>query len=158
MKTNTNRNSAVPIAAGPKTFAGRRLQAVLTALICILTVASCATTSKDNSDQVIPQRAQERWDALLAKDYAAAYAFATPGYRSSNSVTDFEIEVRSRRVLYTAAEYREHRCEDTVCTVKIAVNYRVVRPAPGVPEWKSSSVVEERWVFSEREWWFLPEK
>jgi hypothetical protein len=121
-------------------------------------LAGCASTLRDSRAEAIPERAQARWDALISGDYAAAYAFTTPGYRSSNSLTDFEIEVRSRRIQYIGAEYREHRCEDAVCTVKISVDYRVVRPVTGVPEWKSSSVVEDRWIYSAGEWWFLPQK
>jgi len=158
MKTNTIRIPVKLPAAGPSALMPRALRAALSVLLCAMTLVACATGSKDSGDRVIPERAQARWDALLAKNYAGAYAYATPGYRSSNSLTDFEIAVRSRRVQYTAAEYQEHRCEDAACTVKISVDYRVVRPVAGVPEWKSSSVIEERWVYSDGEWWFLPQK
>jgi hypothetical protein len=158
MKSNTIRNVRIPTEGGPLAALPRALRTVLPALLCLATLAACATTANDNRDQLIPQRAQARWDALLGRDYAAAYAYATPGYRSSTSLTDFEIEVRSRRVSYTGAEYREHRCEDAACTVNISVEYTVVRPAAGIPEWQSTSMVQERWIYSEGEWWFLPEK
>lgn len=158
MKSNTIQNVRIRPEGGPVAALRRALRTVLPALLCLSTLAACAMTANDNRDREIPQRAQARWDALLGKDYAAAYAYATPGFRSSNSPTDFEIEVRSRRVRYTAAEYLEHSCDDAACTVKLSVEYTVVRPAAGIPEWKSTSVVEERWVYSEGEWWFLPEK
>lgn len=126
--------------------------------LCLLTLAACATTSPAARDKLIEKRAQARWDALLANDYAAAYGFLSPGYRSTTSVTDFEIDVRSRRVRYQSAEYKGHSCEESTCTVQMMVGYRVVRPVQGLPEWKSSSLIEERWILSAGEWWLLPEK
>ena len=125
-------------------------------LLCLLTLSACAT-SPAARDKALQQRAQARWDALLAGDYATAYTYLSPGYRSGVTATDFEIGFRSRRVQYLSAEYRDNNCNETACTVRIMLGYKVVRPMEGVPEWKSSSVVEERWIYSEGEWWFLPE-
>ena len=125
--------------------------------LCLPLLAACASTPAAR-DKLIEQRAQARWDALLARDYETAYSYLSPGYRSTTSVTDFEIGVRARRVQYISAEYRSHSCEEAVCTVQIMVGYRVVRPVVGLPEWKSTSLVEERWINSDGGWWFLPEK
>ena len=134
------------------------LPRVIAASLCLLTLVACATTSPAARDKLIEQRAQARWDALLARDYATAYGYLSPGYRSATSVTDFEIEVRSRRVLYQSAEYREHSCEGASCTVRMMIGYKVVRPVAGLSEWKSSSLIEERWILTDGQWWFLPEK
>jgi len=120
-------------------------------------LAACAS-SPATRDKVIQERAQARWDALLARDYATAYQYLSPGYRSTTSVTDFEIDVRARRVQYLSAEYKAHICEEAVCTVQMSVGYKVLRPVAGLPEWKSASLVEERWIMSDGQWWFLPEK
>ena len=129
-------------------------RAVLASLgLALLTACAASPAARD---KLIQQRAEARWAALLARDYAQAYAFSSPGYRSGASVVDFEIEIRSRRVQYTSAEYQGHSCEDAVCTVSMRVSYQVVRPAPGVPKWESSSVIEERWINTEGNWWFVP--
>jgi len=125
--------------------------------LCLLVLSACAT-SPASRDKLIQERAQGRWDALLATDYATAYSYLSPGYRSTTPVTDYEIGVRARRVQYTSAEYKSHSCEEAVCTVRMEVGYRVVRPVQGLPEWKSTSLVEERWINSDGGWWFLPEK
>ena len=128
-----------------------------TLALCLLLLSACAT-SPASRDKLIQERAEGRWNALLVSDYATAYSFLSPGYRSTTSVTDYEIAVRSRRVQYTSAEYKSHSCEEAVCTVRREVGYRVVRPVQGLPEWKSTSLVEERWINSDGGWWFLPEK
>jgi len=124
--------------------------------LLVLVLAACSM-AQVQPGQEVPERAQARWDALLEGDYAKAYSYATPGYRSSTSATDFEIEFRTRRLQYLSAEYRDHECEKSTCTVRMKVGYRIVRPAAGVPEWKSSSVIEEQWIESAGEWWSLPD-
>jgi len=122
----------------------------------IALLAACAATQPAGGDA--KNRAQERWDALLAGDFDAAYAFYSPGYRSSHSRVDFEIDLRSRRVRWTAAKVLEASCEADLCTVQSKVNYKVNRPVPGVPEWNSSEQIAERWVRIDGQWWFFPEK
>ncbi|MFC1605858.1 hypothetical protein ACFL33_03225 [Pseudomonadota bacterium] len=132
---------------------------VLVLMVSLVVLAGCATTSPTAArDTLIQQRAQARWDAILARDYATAYAYATPGYRSATSATDFEIDLRSRRVQYTSGAYKDHSCEEAACTVRILVGYKVARPVAGLSEWNGNSLLEEQWVFSQGEWWFLPEK
>jgi len=126
-------------------------------MVSLLALSACAT-SPAARDKDIQERAEARWEALLARDYATSYAYLSPGYRSTTSVTDFEIGVRARRVQYISAEYKAHSCDETVCMVQMLVGYRVVRPVAGVPEWKSTSLLEERWIYTNGEWWFLPEK
>ena len=122
----------------------------------IVLVSACATTQPAGDS--IKSRAQARWDALLAADFDTAYAFYSPGYRTSHSRTDFEIELRSRRVRWTGAKVLEASCEADLCTVGSKVDYQVNRPVPGVPEWKSSEHVAERWVRVDGQWWFFPDK
>ena len=124
--------------------------------LCLLMLAGCAT-SPAARDKTIQERAQARWDALLARDYTTAYEYLSPGYRSATSATDFEIAFRSRRVQYLSAEYQGHDCEESACTVRMKLGYKIVRPVAGLPEWKSDSVVEERWINSAGKWWYLPD-
>ena len=124
--------------------------------LCLLMLGACAT-SPAARDKVIQERAQARWDALLARDYATAYEYLSPGYRSATSATDFEIAFRSRRLQYLSAEYQGHDCEESACTVRMKLGYKIVRPVAGLPEWNSNSVVQERWINSGGKWWYLPE-
>lgn len=154
MKGKIDRNIRCLSPTWPAAF-GWRAPVIL---LCLLVLAGCATSSPTAArDALLQQRAQARWDAILARDYATAYSYMTPGYRSATSVTDFEISIRTRRVQYLSAEYKGHDCQEAVCTVKMAVGYKVVRPVAGLPEWKSDSLLEERWINSDDGWWFVPE-
>ena len=93
----------------------------------------------------------------MAGDYDTAYSYYSPGYRSANSRVDFEIALRVRRVRWTSAEVQESSCDADVCTVVTTVGYAVAGAVPGVPVWKNKKSIEERWVRTEGQWWYLPE-
>ncbi|MFT5140214.1 MAG: hypothetical protein ACI9H8_001020 [Lysobacterales bacterium] len=123
-------------------------------LAAVLLVACTSTPVKNNG---LEFRAQSRWDAMLANDFAKAYSYSSPGYRSSVSERDFEIEFRLRKVFYTSSQYLDHVCEGDACTVRMTVGYTVVGALRGVAEWKSKTPVEEKWVHIDGQWWFYPQ-
>ena len=120
-------------------------------------LTACATPPGSAGD-TIEKRAQDRWDALLAGDYETAYSFYSPGFRSTRSVVDFTIGIRSRRVRWTSAEYMEHSCLENSCTVIFNVGFTVNKPVPGMKKFDGSNTVEEKWVKTEGQWWYLPKK
>ena len=126
-------------------------------LLAVMLLSACATTPASPED-IVKERAQARWDALLNGDFATAYSYLSPGYRSATTVVDFEIGMRMRKIQYRTAEFQGHSCEKNVCTVRFKVGYQVAKPVPGMAEWKSDSIVSEQWIKSDGEWWFLPQK
>jgi len=140
-----------------KNIAMRPVVAVLV-LLAVMLLSACATTSTASSEDIVKERAQARWDALLNGDFATAYSYLSPGYRSTITVVDYEIGIRMRKVQYRTAEFQDHSCENNVCTVRFKVAYLVARPVPGMAEWENNSTVPEQWIKSNNEWWFLPQK
>ncbi len=120
-------------------------------------LTACAT-APESSGNSIAERAQDRWDALLAGDFETAYAFYSPGYRSTMSVIDLAFKIRSRRVQWVSAEYQDHSCDERVCSVDFRVSFKVMKPVKGMQVWESSSLVDEKWVKTEGQWWYLPKK
>jgi hypothetical protein len=129
---------------------------VLMIAMVISLLSACASTPSQETD--IKQRAQARWDAVLAGDWDSAYSYYSPGYRSSTSRVDFEIAMRLRKVRWTSAEVQESSCTADACTLDTKLGYRIASPVPGVNEWKNSTVVAERWVRTDGQWWFVPEE
>ena len=130
----------------------------LLALLLTATFITACATVPGTSDSFIAERAQDRWDALLAGDYETAYSFYSPGYRSGTSVFDFAFTIKSRRVLWTSAQYKEHNCLENSCTVLFDIGFRVNMPAPGLDKWDGSDVIKEKWVKTNGQWWYLPKK
>lgn len=141
-----------------KAFMSRRARSCWLIITCGLMalVSACATT-KPAGDS-IKSRAQARWDAVLAADYETAYAFFSPGYRTSHSLSDFAGQLRGQRVRWVAANVLEASCEADICSVETKVDYKINKPVPGVPVWNGSNEITERWVRVDGQWWFFPEK
>ena len=121
----------------------------------ILSLTSCATQQANPEDYVV-ERAKERRELLLAGEIEEAYEYFSPGYRSTYSLVDFAVEERTRKVGYTGAKYLSHECEASRCIVSFELDYRVVAPVPGVSYFDGTSKVEDTWIKSKGEWWYLP--
>lgn len=134
---------------------GPRAAAALAALLLAGLIAGCATAPGATEDAVV-ERAKARWAAVIAGDYETSYPFYTPGYRSTTSLIDYAVEMRTRRVTWTTAEYRSHDCEENRCTVAFSIGYRVHSPVPGLTTWNGQSAVEDTWVRTGGQWWYLP--
>jgi len=127
-------------------------------LLAVILLSACATTPPVNEGDMVAEKAGARWDALLSRDYAGAYSYYSPGYRSAVSATDFEIEYRLRRVRWISAEYLEHECDENTCTVKFKMGYQVKSPVPGVDSFSGYDVSSDQWIKTGGEWWYLPDE
>lgn len=140
--------------AHPKS-ASYRLLAQFLIVAAVLTLAACATAPK--TDPVV-ERAQARWDALVAGNLETAYTYYSPGYRSSTSLIDFGVEMRTRRIRWTSAAYKDHSCDGDRCEVRFDISFRVPRPVPGLNVYDGTDTVEDTWIRSDGQWWYLPKK
>lgn len=135
---------------------GRLLPNAALLALALLALAACATVPQQ-ADPLI-SRAQARWNAMVAGEYEKAYAYYSPGFRSAISQTDFVLDMRVKRVRWTAAAYRDHNCEDNVCTVRFDIEYEALKPVPGVDKYNGKAVNEDNWVKTGGEWWYVPKK
>jgi hypothetical protein len=132
-----------------------RLVTLILPAVGVLALAACATAPK--TDPVV-ERAQARWDAVIAGDLETAYTYYSPGYRSSTSLIDYGVEMRTRKLRWTSAAYKSHSCEGDRCELHFDVAFRVPRPVPGLTVYDGSDEVEETWIRSDGQWWYLPKK
>lgn len=125
-------------------------------LFCILgtalLLAACGDTR--SPEDIVTERAQARWDALIAQDPETAYQYRTPGYREKNSVMDHAVQYSRRQITWTEAEVRDAECTEERCNLKIMIGYRA-DGAPGVLSgMKGRRPVDEVWVLIDNQWWY----
>ncbi len=130
---------------------------LLACMISGVFLTACAT-SPDSAGDAVTERAQDRWDAVLAGDYETAYSFYSPGFRSTTPMIDLAIKIRSQRVQWVSTEYKDHSCDESACTVSFLVGFKIAYPVRGMKVWESSSLVDEQWVKTEGQWWYLPKE
>lgn len=131
--------------------------AVIAVALPFVALTGCATVAP-TADNIVAERAQARWDAVLAKDYATAYTYYSPGFRAKVSQTDLEIKLRLQRVRWTTAKVKDQTCAGEACTVRVDITYQVGAPVPGVSTWSGFDLIEEQWVKTGGDWWYVPPK
>lgn len=130
--------------------------------VALFGITACASLEPEGSEKwraveqkKIQQRAEARWDALIKRDMKKAYAFTTPAYR--NVVTLQQYVAKYGRVLdWRKARVLNVSYDDlTVATVSLEITYRVAFRDTAGAEIETPSVVSEKWIYKDREWWYI---
>ena len=100
-------------------------------------------------------RASARWNALIKRDFAAAYQFLTPGYRATNPEAQYVDTLRNRPVQWEKQSFVDKDCASVdVCSVRMSVG--IAFEVPSVGKQTADSFVEEKWLLIDGQWYFLP--
>ena len=102
------------------------------------------------AEQIVAERAQARWDALLAGDFETAYSFATPSYRDLVDAIRFQ-QGLGGHASWLGAKVREVTCREDVCEAMVRLKYR--SPLPPRMEFETDDI--ERWLSEDGEWWIF---
>lgn len=105
----------------------------------------------------VSERAQERWNLLVARDFSAAWGLYTPGFRETTAERDFAWEMSRRPVRWESAEVVATECDGDRCTASVRVRYHVPAAPAGLNTLRNEREVEETWIRVENQWWFLPD-
>lgn len=122
-------------------------------LVCTLVGCSGARMfdSRSNEEKVAA-RAVERWDALIKGDYKKAYSYLSAGYQETQSEASYQ--PGGGRVQWSAIKLGSVSCTEDVCDVVVFLDYTF--RARSVGEIDSTKRLEEKWIFSEGRWSYLP--
>jgi len=129
------------------------LAAVLLAMCGIVfgSNASAGSQVVPTDQEVVAQRALERWNLMIEGRIESAYDYLSPGYRAAHSLASYSRSIRGG--IWKAADIHEIACSTQRCEVKVILDLVVDasgRPVP-VP-------VDEIWIQTEPggDWWYVP--
>ena len=122
----------------------------------LLLLSACATTAR--TENVIEERAMARWEAVLSGDFAAAYEYLSPGYRSSVSAAQYERSILQKRIKWVSARYIKSECTETSCKVKISIGYTASNALAGVKIFHGAGDIEESWLRLDGHWYLVPRR
>jgi hypothetical protein len=131
-----------------------KIRTGLSALAVVALLIGCAT-APDIPEQTVEERAQARWDHLVARQFGQAWAYYSPGFRATTSAEDFTFDMVRRQVRWTAAEVLSSECQGDRCQVFYRVEYK---PATGPTHFRDMALnrtQEESWIRSEGQWWYV---
>ncbi|KAA9130765.1 hypothetical protein F3N42_10345 [Marinihelvus fidelis] len=133
------------------------IRAFAAALTAALLLSACATMGGGTPEEQVADRAQARWDLLLERNLEDAYEYFTPGYRSSVSIDQWRRKLSAQPVTWDGASVTGVTCDpEGSCMARVRVDYSIRGGLPGVQQFKSVTDVEETWINSNGEWFYLP--
>ena len=107
-------------------------------------------------EEVVPDRAQARWNAIVEGDYETAWSYYTPGYRERVSAGEFSADMSGRPFTYRGAEIRSVECGEERCELRVAVSFEVPVAPNQLGGFESRQGVDEIWLFIDGQWWYSP--
>ena len=117
------------------------------AMVVATALCGCAgMTSSEAPEVIVKQRAQDRWNAMIAGDLTKAYSYMSPASRTSISPELFRNSVRPG--FWKSAEVESAQCVKDACDVVVQVTYQSRGSSIRTP-------VKETWVNSEGGWWHV---
>lgn len=151
----------------------RRMAAMAAALAAAGLVCACATNAPapqgeapaaavtpavtapapSAAEEAVRTLAAARWQALIAGDFAKAYAYAAPSYRAINPLAMYRANKQGVSVKWLSANVLKVACELAVCTVQIELESKPITPIRFTGTLQSA--VDEKWVLEEGKWWIL---
>lgn len=108
-------------------------------------------------EQRVAQRANARWQAMIAGEYEKAYGYLSPGFRLK--VKDFTYRNRfAGKTTFRSAKISGVVCEQDSCQVTVDTEYTVHAIPPFAMDLDRPGKDNERWVLLDKEWWLVPDK
>lgn len=139
----------------------------------VMLLAACATTSSggrgkaaENPEEVITERALERWASLIKRDPATAWNYLSPGYRSTHPQKKYAEDMSNRPVRWGKVEAyvpddgtKTVECVDAAssCSIRLKVHFKIASHLIGVGNIESWNVVRESWIKIKGQWYMVPE-
>ena len=68
----------------------------------------------------------------------------------------YQRSILNQQVKWTGARYIESECGDSLCKVRISLDYILHGAVPGVKTFNGTKDIEESWVLVEGNWYLVP--
>jgi hypothetical protein len=123
------------------------------ALLACLTLAACASLSKQPPAEQVRQRATERWQALVTGDFSRAYGYNSPAFRAVVNPAGYRNRFGGA-LTWLGAEVIEVNCpEVSKCVAKLRIDFKPLLGRKSND--KMSTHVDETWLLEDGQWWMF---
>ena len=124
-------------------------------LISILVGSVLVGCRSEAPTETLEERAQARWDLVLARDFEAAWEYLTPGFRQTTNRYDYARDMAGRPLRWLSAEVVAQDCEEDLCKINVLVGYQAIGAPAGMGQMRLSREIEETWIRLDGAWWFV---
>ena len=108
-------------------------------------------------EEVVAQRAVERWNHIIAGDFDAAYECLTRGAKAVVSREEYALRLGQSQVKWIQARTLKVECEnESACQTQVELDIRVLVPRAG--EILTKTHLQEDWLLdsTDSQWRYLP--
>lgn len=116
------------------------------------TEAPVLTPEEAERQRPLRERVQQRWDAVIAGDFAKAYEYESPEYRKEHTLKEY-VSQFGGMVEWHMASVKEVRYDgDNEAEVVLSLGISF-SPTGGDDPVRTTAELEERWAKIEGKWW-----
>lgn len=112
-----------------------------------------ATTTAQTPEQIVAARSEARASAVVAGDYKQIYSYLTPEFRKNNTVEQYIMRFPFVYKLYNAKVLKVTCSMAESCDAQVQWTYQLNGPI-GKSVGPVPTVLNERWIKSNNQWWF----
>lgn len=121
-------------------------------LLVTVVFTACAAVQPAAPEDAVRSRANARWQALTAGDFATAYTYSTPGFKTVVAADTYRL--RFGAAAWYGAEVISVTCpEPTQCTAKVRIDFKYMLKSKGAD--KISTHTDETWLLENGQWWLF---
>ena len=138
--------SPTPIASTPRRAALAALMAAAT-----LALAACAALQPKTPEQVVTERVEQRWAALIKGDFDKAWDYTQPGFKAVVQKADYRKRFGAAGQ-WKGVQVHEVKCEAERCSARLRLTTAVL-----LPQYKGMEIngfIDETWVREDGQWWY----
>lgn len=125
---------------------GRFTASVVLGLV-LVGMSGCAAFKPRPAEEIVKERAQARWDALVKGDLLAAYGFFSPGSRAMLTPVQYANSIRLGFWKSAKVEKVECATQDS-CFAHVAIEYEFQGKRTKTP-------LGETWIREGSDWWYI---
>ena len=124
-----------------------RIAASVVLSVAVVGASGCAIFKPRSPDEIVMERAQARWDALVQGDTKKAYEYFGPGSRSVMTAEQYDASIRKGFWKSAKVEKVECAAPDS-CFVHVAIEYEYQGMRIKTP-------LGETWIREGSDWWYV---
>lgn len=124
--------------------------------VTVMLAAALAACSPDRPpEEVVAERAQARWDAMVAREFETAWGYYTPGFREKTEAAVFRVQMSQRPIRWDSAAVTSTECaEEDKCEVAARVGYTAVGAPGQLAGMQNERTIRETWIRLDGQWWY----
>jgi hypothetical protein len=126
--------------------------------VMVLVLSACATTPEAQAkkdEEIVAQRAQERWNLLVDGRVESAYDYLSAGYRQVTPYSHYMKTVKGVG-LWKSAEVQAVNCQEDVCKADVKIHMEIRHPMMRSPA-RTENILVEQWLKDKDGiWGFVP--